>query len=330
MREEGQMHETPADLPNGQDDYESRDPYAVPQGMGYDGPTDADNPNSEYFGVATEPWQEFSNPITSAHNASRSKNPTGGTKAENQFGDMEAILRGGRRSEPRVPAYESVSQTSASQVEPETTKYNYREGRRPSLFRSRSMSRSKSLASRFRRHHAEPEPLRQEPPAQVASHVPTQQLQPATLGQTDSLMNQGLAPPISGTSNPAPTTTALYNQIEAGRYHDASSLNMKGDTSNVATGIAQSSYMDEPAYVYGSAYTRSSRRHYTEAPEPPPKQTGLSDEPSSMAQTNDQSLLNAEAGKANRAPTGPAGSDPLRRGLRRLASIGRSRSRRSP
>ncbi len=42
-----------------------------------DGPTDADNPNSEYFGVATEPWQEFSNPITSAHNASRSKNPTG-------------------------------------------------------------------------------------------------------------------------------------------------------------------------------------------------------------------------------------------------------------
>ena len=130
------MHETPADLPNGQEDYESRDPYAVPQGMGYDGPTDADNPNSEYFGVATEPWQEFSNPITSAHNASRSKNPTGGTKAENQFGDMEAILRGGRRSEPRVPAYESVSQTSASQVEPETTKYNYREGRRPSLFLS--------------------------------------------------------------------------------------------------------------------------------------------------------------------------------------------------
>ena len=39
MREKGQMHETPADLPNGQEDYESRDPYAVPQGMGYDGPT---------------------------------------------------------------------------------------------------------------------------------------------------------------------------------------------------------------------------------------------------------------------------------------------------
>ena len=330
MREEGQMHETPVDLPNGQEDYESRDPYAVPQSMGYDGPTDADNPNSEYFGVASEPWQEFSNPIKSAHNAGRSKITTGGTKAENNFEDMETILRGGRQSEPRVPAYESVSQIPASQAEPESTKYNHREGRRPSLFRSRSISRSKSLASRFRRHHAEPEPLRQEPPAPVPSYVQIQQLQPATSGQTDFLMNQGLAPPIRGASNPAPVTTAPFNQPEANRYLDASPVNMKGDAPNVVTGIAQSSYMDEPAYVYGSAYTRLSRRHYTEAPEPPPKQTGLPVEPSSLAQANDQLFLNADAEKASRTPTGSAGPDPLRRGLRRLASIGRSRSRRSP
>lgn len=330
MREEGQTHETPADLPNGQEDYESHDPYAVPQGMGYDGPTDADNPNSEYFGVASEPWQEFSNPVQSAHNAGRSKIATGGTKAEKKFEDMETILRGGRRSEPLVPMNDSMSQPPALQVEPESTTYSNREGRRPSLFASRSMSRSKSIVSRFRRNHADSEQSRQELPVQAQSPAQTQHLQPAALGQSNSSLNQGLAPPIRGASNPAPTTTTLYNQPEVGGYQDVFYSSMKGETPQMATGVAQSSYTDEPTYVYGSAYTRSSRRNYTEAPEPPPKETDMLVEPFSTAQSHDQVSSYAEPEKTICASSGSAGPDPLRRGLRRLASIGRSRSRRSP
>lgn len=330
MREEGQAHETPADVPNGQEDYESNDPYAVPLGMGSDGPTDADNPNSEYFGVASEPWQEFSNSIKSAHNAGRSKITTGGTKAEKKFEDMETILRGGRRSEPRLPMNEPVPQPPVMQVEPESNTFSRREGRKPSLFGGRSMSRSKSLVSRLRRNHADSEQSRQELPVQVLSPAQTQYLQPAALGQGSASANQGLAPPIRDASNPGPTTRTLYNQPEVSGYWDFSYSRMNGETPHVATGRTQSGYMDEPEYVYGTAYTRSPRRNYTEAPEPPPKESDVLVQPLSSAQPHDQGLSNAESEKNSRAPSGSAGPDPLRRGLRRLASIGRSRSRRSP
>lgn len=355
LREDGQEHATPVEAPNGES-YDSNDPYAVPQGMLYDGPTDADNPNSEFFGVRAEPWQEISNPVKSAHNAGRSNTISGGplSRPEKNFGDMEAILRGGRRADPETIYDNEASRPSMSQDAPEYFVSENQPSERKMSSKSGSISRSKSLLARFRRMRvdsdqasprsrsqrvqAEPQP---DDNTDVAPPVPPLPQKPTRSG---GATRQVLASPVVGASDPAPTTISLNNQPEVSsttvrdaKYSTDISSGRNEPVGYDARGTTLSTYADEPTQVYGSAYSRPSRRNYVEAPEPPPKQSYYSLTQPLYANSQQQHVTEqvsasyADSAQQDGEAVGSAGREPSRRGgFRQLASLSRSRSRSRP
>lgn len=116
-----------------------------PHELGYDEPTDADNPNGEFFGVAAEPWQDFndSNAVKSRTGPSRTSYFDESNKAN--IGDMESILRGGRRAQG-----ENTSAASPAPVNAGTTSDGV-----PGNYASSpvlpGVDRSKTMLNRFRK-----------------------------------------------------------------------------------------------------------------------------------------------------------------------------------
>lgn len=177
----------PYDAVNNTTAYPDRNFEASDEGIGYDAPTDADNPNGEYFGVVSEPWQEFSN----QHQKSAQKsNPSYFDESDHKVADMETILRGGRRADPDTSMKENTTVSFSEDVdeEPVTPRKH-----------SQSVGRSKSILGRLRR-------LRGESEGDTSEHLLRDTRQRSRGSSKDLGRTQ---PQASAVPNEAPTTYTL-------------------------------------------------------------------------------------------------------------------------
>ena len=339
-REDGIQHQTPADDLDGQRTYANYDdPYAVPQSMGYDGPTDADNPNSVFYGVTSEPWQEFSRPVKEQTSPTQQQNP----KPETKFEDMETILRGGRRTQPDVSttSYKDPLDLSSMQDHLDVKSSSNPERKSPRS-KSGTLSRSKSLLARFRRMRVDPDQSAESenPPSTPPLPVQEQQQQQWQQQHLSSqrpyvnLNAHGVAGPV--TVDPAPTTTTLQNQPSIPTYQadSAKSYTMAPPIAAPMSNRQDPSSLGyDTSYAYGTAYSKPLRRGYSDAsaPPPPPKNYPTV---SSSSHPKSRSMRSSEKASSlsymthsDRAALNLEDSEPPARVLRRLATGGRSQPR---